>query len=364
MFFNDNSSKFKKRSPPRPLDGGVPPRDGDELTLAVRFPRLSRFAQFLIQGTREVEAPSGALAGVASFGFANTATMTGAGALAAVALITFANTGVMTGAAPIAGTAAITFTNSATLSGTGTLTGTAPLVFANSGTMVGAGALTGTIPITFANSGTLLGAGALAGSSFPTFTLSGTLDQPAGALAGSALITFTNSGLLAGDGALSGSSDLLFTLSGTLDGGAVVVVAPSTPGRTIRIPWQVRGEPEDEKRARRIREGTLHEPLSVVPPPLPKPDAGYYFKESARLQAAIQRARDESAKLLAQIAALEAQRAAEALRAAERVRLERRLTLARQSLQMAQLQEAIILEQIEVIDVAYLAVVALTMTRQ
>ena len=151
--------------------------------------------------------------------------------------------------------------------------------------------------------------------------------------------------------------------------GSIDAVTTATPGRTLRpgrtfIPGQITGETNDEKLARRIREGTIV-PEVVQSVTLPVvPTAEFYFKESAKLTASIEKFRAESAAIRKQIAVIEQQQLIETLRAAERKRLERRLTIAMQELQMAQLQEAIILEQIEVIDVAYLALVTLNVVLQ
>ena len=150
--------------------------------------------------------------------------------------------------------------------------------------------------------------------------------------------------------------------------GSIDAVTTATPGRTLRpgrtfIPGQLTGETNDEKLARRIREGTIVPEVAPIPLPV-VPTAEFYFKESAKLTAAIERFRADSAAIRQRIAEIEARQQRETLMAAERKRLERRLTLALQELQMAQLQEAIILEQIEVIDVAYLALVTLNVVLQ
>jgi len=143
---------------------------------------------------------------------------------------------------------------------------------------------------------------------------------------------------------------------------------PATPGRTIRggrtiLPDQSRVEDDAEKRARRARDSTSEDRATqVIVPPLPDAtQAARYTKESARLVAARNKALAEAAAISARIAETEARQSSEKLRAAERLKLDKRLTILRQELQMAQLQEAVIMEELEVLDVAYVAMIALAM---
>jgi len=143
---------------------------------------------------------------------------------------------------------------------------------------------------------------------------------------------------------------------------------PATPGRTIRggrtiLPDQSRVEDDSEKRARRARDSTSEDRATqVIVPPLPDAtQAARYTKESARLVAARNKALAEAVAIRARIAEIEARQSSEKFRAAERQKLDKRLTILRQELQMAQLQEAVIMEELEVLDVAYVAMIALAM---
>lgn len=130
----------------------------------------------------------------------------------------------------------------------------------------------------------------------------------------------------------------------------------NTPGRIEHVPNLTRGRTEDEdaKRARRIREGTIPAPLV--------PDDGRlqdYERKSAKITQALTRLRDESAELRSEISGLEASQ-----RKRQTARAQKELTLKVQALQLAQVQEAALLEELEVLDVAYVALIALTMTMQ
>ena len=112
----------------------------------------------------------------------------------------------------------------------------------------------------------------------------------------------------------------------------------------------VRGEDDAEKRARRIREGTL-QPEQTEPS---AKQAREYADKSARLAHAIERFRGESATLRLQIERLEA---AQAKR--QSAKGQREILRKHQALQLASVQQAALLEQMEVLDVAYVAVIAL-----
>lgn len=145
-----------------------------------------------------------------------------------------------------------------------------------------------------------------------------------------------------------------------IDSAPPPTVTPNTPG-FIRPLGGSRGESEDEKTARRIREGSLPEPIAD--------QQQEYAQKSQKLVRAIARVRAdtrrlaiESGELRARIAAAEAQnRERQAAKArAELLRNEQAATLARA-------EEEMLLEQMEVIDVAYvayMAVFALTMVLQ
>lgn len=132
------------------------------------------------------------------------------------------------------------------------------------------------------------------------------------------------------------------------------VVSTNTPGRIRRLgKTYYRGEEENEKLARRIREGTI--PAPVEPPPAVAPTDDY-AKKSARLAAGIAKLRAESDRHRKEIERLE--------RARETAKLRRELLLAQQALQLATVQEAVLLEEMEVLDIAFFAHVALRMVLQ
>lgn len=135
---------------------------------------------------------------------------------------------------------------------------------------------------------------------------------------------------------------------------------PPTGGRTLYgrtlfgcTIWELRALEE----ARRLREATL--------PELP-PQVRDYSDKSRKIAAAIVRFREDEERLLAEAAALRERIAAlEARRRARGIaKLRRELLLNEQALQLAQAQEAALLEEMEVIDIAYFAYMALAMTIQ
>lgn len=104
-------------------------------------------------------------------------------------------------------------------------------------------------------------------------------------------------------------------------------------------------EDEGEKLARRIREGTIPAPAVV------KPDVqSKYVAESARLARGIAKARDEARAYRKEIERLEA---AQVKR--QTAKLQRELLRAQQALQLVTVQEAVFLEEMEVVDVAFVA---------
>lgn len=88
--------------------------------------------------------------------------------------------------------------------------------------------------------------------------------------------------------------------------------------------------------------------------PRKQPDLSAYHRQSARLTTAILAAQAEVLRLREQIAQLEALAAAAA--EAERARLEHQLLLEQQRLILAAAQEAMLLAEIEALDVAFIAV--------
>lgn len=117
-----------------------------------------------------------------------------------------------------------------------------------------------------------------------------------------------------------------------------------------------RYESEADKLARRIREGTL--PAQAVPAQAPE-QRGEYTAKSASLAAAIARFRAESEAARKSIAVIEA-----AQMKRETAKLRGELIRAQQALQLAQVQEAVMLEEMEMLDVAFVASVALGVTIQ
>lgn len=133
-------------------------------------------------------------------------------------------------------------------------------------------------------------------------------------------------------------------------GGFFGSIQPSlVQGGIKHLRAQFRGvEDEAEKLARRIREGTIPAPVAK-----PVPAKVDYAAESARLAVAIQRFRGEAEAHRAEI---------DRLKAAERTaKLDHQILLAEQAYQLAKVQEAVFLEEMEVLDVAYFAVTALGM---
>lgn len=125
-------------------------------------------------------------------------------------------------------------------------------------------------------------------------------------------------------------------------------VITNTPG--FRIPGQVRGETAEAKRERRIREGTIA--AERPQEPVQADASAEYVRRSAKLARTLQRLASERQGLQDRIATLEA---------AKTVRAEKQLLKQRQALQMAAIQEAIVLEQMEVLDVAFVAAAVLTL---
>lgn len=124
----------------------------------------------------------------------------------------------------------------------------------------------------------------------------------------------------------------------------------ATPGFLIRGPIHAgfKVEPDEEKQARRTAYEMPPQPIDQ-PQPQADPVARAYYRKSAQLAAGIARLRTEAQQYRARIAELEAAQDAE-----------QELLRQRQALLLAQVQEAVFLEEMEVIDVAYFAVMAAT----
>lgn len=141
----------------------------------------------------------------------------------------------------------------------------------------------------------------------------------------------------------------------------VGLVVQSTPGRILYptlLDKRSRYETEAEKLARRISEGTIPrapEPVRAIPGP-----SAEYLERSARLAAGIESARLEAERSRAEIASLEER--LDLMGQSEIV--EKRLVYAQQALAHARILEAVLMEEMEVVDVAYIAFVGLGVTLQ
>lgn len=135
--------------------------------------------------------------------------------------------------------------------------------------------------------------------------------------------------------------------------------ASATPGFVGRVlDTRSRYESEEEKSERRIREGTIPAPVKA-----PSADLERYSAESARLARAVERFRDDAEKSRQRIAQLEAAQA-KRLTEAKKAQIQRDLLRAEQALALAAAQEAAMLEEMEVLDVAFVAIVALGVVYQ
>lgn len=106
--------------------------------------------------------------------------------------------------------------------------------------------------------------------------------------------------------------------------------------------------------------GKRREAYAPKPEPAEQPQQWQaYASKSEKLGKAIQRLQGEATTLREQITALEARIAAEE-RAKRKAALERDLLLAQQALTLAIAQEQAIAEEMEVLDIAFFAVLALT----
>lgn len=143
-------------------------------------------------------------------------------------------------------------------------------------------------------------------------------------------------------------------------GGFSVDAIPTGGGGEIRHRiklGQDRGETEAEKLARRISEGTL--PAPFVPVQQDSEQAERYRLESARLALAISMARDDAAAAKAEIERLE-----QAQIKRQTAKLQKQLLHAQQAHQLAMVQEAVFLEEMEVVDIAFVASTVLNMVLQ
>lgn len=128
-------------------------------------------------------------------------------------------------------------------------------------------------------------------------------------------------------------------------GSSAAPASGATPGFIGRIPGQFRVEDPEEKRKRResYQKKTAEPPVDLT---------AEYRRKSARLARSLLKTRGEIEALRAVIAELEAEQTAKA---------QADLLRKQQAMQLAAIREAVILEQIEVIDVAYVATAVLTL---
>lgn len=132
---------------------------------------------------------------------------------------------------------------------------------------------------------------------------------------------------------------------------SIAVSSTATPG-LVRLPRQVKVEDEADKLARRIREGTIQLPAAPEPDPLLE-----YHRQSAKLAEAVAVARAEAFQLRGQIDVLE--RRILAAIAEQRERFERQLLIAQQRAAFIAVQEAQLLEEREILGIAYITAVVL-----
>jgi len=136
---------------------------------------------------------------------------------------------------------------------------------------------------------------------------------------------------------------------------AALTGGAAPPIRYIGNFSQSRVEDEAEKLARRIREGTIPAPVVEV-----KPDqTAEYVAKSARLAQGIAKARAEAQTYRAEIGRLE-----KAQIKRQTAKLQSQLLRAQQAHQLACVQEAVFLEEMEVMDIAYVASAVLRIVLQ
>lgn len=197
-----------------------------------------------------------------------------------------------------------------------------------------------------------------------------------GSLAPSVSIALTGVSATGDVGTLTPVSGVIVALTGVSGTGAVGTLAPSvstaitgvqavgtvgtltigadatisaTPGFIGAFPGRTRAETDEQKYARRVRDGLIKpEPAPEQPAPEQlsvKPDDA---AKAAKLRAATARLRQESAALRAQIEAIDARKTKSA-------KAERDLLHKRQELQLLQAQQAFVDDQSEMMDVAFVA---------
>ncbi len=146
------------------------------------------------------------------------------------------------------------------------------------------------------------------------------------------------------------------SFSGAIGGFSVDSVATGGGGevrrRHLGSLGQFNVESEADKLARRIREGTIQVPIK------PK-SQDKYNAESARLALAISKARSEADTYRQEIERLE-----KAQIKRQTAKLQKELLYAQQALQLAMVQEQVFLEEMEVVDIAFVASAVLNVVLQ
>lgn len=135
-------------------------------------------------------------------------------------------------------------------------------------------------------------------------------------------------------------------------------VTENTAGRIthIALPQVRRAETEAEKHARRVRQGTLK---AEVAKKTGEPEAAL-VDESARVRRAVADIQAQSQQIREEIQRLEAQ-AARIASARKQAEIARAISLGMQELAMRELQVAVLQEEMEVIDLAFIICIALTL---
>lgn len=120
--------------------------------------------------------------------------------------------------------------------------------------------------------------------------------------------------------------------------------------------WEPKRRTKEDVRKSRIEYGVLKEEKTK---PVIAPEA--YFEQSAKVAQAIAKTRQESIALKSRIAAIEADIQAERIKRTrkERAKLEHELLLAQQQLTLLTVQEAVLIEEMEVLDIAFFVLLGL-----
>lgn len=255
----------------------------------------------------------GAMNAIGTLASAGTLFITGSAALTSTGTLASAGTAVIVGAGALTAQGALASAGTLVINGSATLPSANDMVSAGALTITGGAALTALGTLASAASVTITGAAALTGlgslAAAGTLVITGTADltsTSANDIASAGSILIAGAATLSAVGTLSASGALVITGVALLDDGAPATVT-ATPGRrellrNWRLPSQVRGETEDEKRLRRIEQGIL------PPDPIAPPPAHPTLVEEAAKAAAKARAEDAEhvARLTREVAELRA----------------------------------------------------------